>query len=403
MKAGSTLLALTLLIGTACDAAPIEDDAGTDSGRTPYDAGPLTPPEDLDGFVEWHMAHGGIPGAALAIVRGGEIEWIGTYGYADVDANRPVDEHTLFTMASISKTLAGARAMQLVEAGMLDLDEPVGTYLPYVVQNPAHPTAPVTMRHLLTHTSSLDDQFTVLAGASSEGDPTISMSSFAEGYVTAGGTFYSESNWSSRAPGTSRSYCNAAYGIIGDVIERVGGADFRTQTRTGIFEVMDMDGAGWFLADIDETRLAVPYGFNGRSYRALSQQGLAYYPASTLRVSITGLARFLAAMGNGGAIGTARIMSTDGAAETFRIQFPEVAGYQALVWSDRRVNDHLYVGHSGEAMGVSTQMLWSREGTHGIILLTNSDAYLRDTFGFSEGREAFDAILGRLDQEARTP
>ncbi len=393
------LLWLVLPVLAACDSAPVEElDAGVHTDARPApDAGP---PEDLDGYLEWQMRAGGIPGAAMAIVKDGEIAWVGTYGYADLEAMRPVDEHTLFIVASISKTMAAVRAMQLVEAGMLDLDVPVETYLPYEVRHPEHPDVPITTRMLLTHTSGLEDNFILLGRATTYGtDPTETLTGFAEGYVTPGGAYYGDSNWGS-APSTRRSYCNAGFGVVGDVLERAGGENLRAQTRASIFEVVGMDGAGWFLEEVDLERLATPYAYNGRSYTAQPQNGFAFYPASSLRVSVIGLSRFLITIWNAGELEGARILSAESVAELLRAQVPALDAGQALTFSERRVNGHLYIGHSGSTFGGSAQMLLSREGDHGILLLTNSDAYVRDRLGQPAGGDAMEAILRRLDEEA---
>lgn len=385
---------LLVLACVACDAPAADPDAGP----APVDAN--VPPEELDAYLEWEMRQGGIPGAAMAIVRGTEIAWIGTYGYADIDAMVAVDESTLFAVASISKTITVVRAMQLVEEGALDLDAPIETYVPYAVRHPGFPDDPITLRLLFTHTSGLADNWLQLAESTTDGDPTETFTEFAEGYVLEGGEHYSPGNWGAE-PGTDRDYCNAGFGIVGDAIERAGGASFRDQTRDHVLAPLGMDGAGWWLADLDPAHLAIPYGWNGRFYRPVMHTGMSFYPAGSLRVSIVGLARFLLAIGNGGALEGARVLEQASTDEMLRIQLPDVARYQALSWIERRVNDHLYIGHSGETAGGSSIMLWSREGTHGILLLTNSDAYLRSTFGMNEGQASMDAILARLDREAR--
>ncbi|MCZ7677709.1 MAG: beta-lactamase family protein [Sandaracinaceae bacterium] len=383
----------------ACDGAP----APMLDASTPEDAAPAVdagPPEDLDGYLEWQMRAGGIPGAAMAIVKGTEIAWVGTYGYADLEAMREVDEHTLFIVASISKTMAAVRALQLVEAGMLDLDAPLETYLPYGVRHPAHADVPITTRMLLTHVTGLEDNWPMLGRATTYGtDPTETLAGFAEGYVTPGGAYYAEGSWGS-APMTRRTYCNAAFGVVGDVIERAGGASFRAQTSAGIFDVLAMDGAGWFLEDVSAEHLATPYGWNGRRFSPLPQNGFAFYPASSLRVSVTGLARFALAIANGGALDGARVLSEESVTELLRAQVPDLDRGQALTFSDRSVNGHLYVGHSGSTFGGSAQMLLSREGDHGILLLTNGDAYVRAELGLEDGAIAMEAILRRLDEEA---
>ncbi len=367
-------------------------DAGPDGG----------PPAELDALIEWQMAAGGIPGAAAAIVKDGAIAWIGTYGWADIESDRRVDERTLFLVASISKTMVAVRALQLVEEGRLDLDAPLDTYLPYPVRHPAHPDTPITTRMLLAHTGGLEDAFLTLGRLTTPEDPSVSLAEFSEGYVVPGGAYYDEGNWG-RAPGTRRTYCNAAYGVLGDVLERAGGASFPGQTRDHVFTPLAMDGAGWLLADVDPARLATPYSTGvGNTYGPLSPGGYAFYPATSLRVSVTGLARFLVALSRGGELDGTRILSEESVMAMLTPQYPDIARGQALAFSDRSVGGHPYIGHSGSSVGNSAQMLLSREGTHGIILITNSDAYLRSRLGLDAGDRAMEAILERLDEEARS-
>ncbi|HJL15270.1 MAG TPA: serine hydrolase domain-containing protein [Sandaracinaceae bacterium LLY-WYZ-13_1] len=392
-----------LLVLPACDGVELASDAAVDASPR-VDAPPTPdagPPEDLDGFVEHHMVAGGLPGVAAAIVRPDGVAWTGTYGYADLESERPVDEHTLFIMASVSKTIAAVRAMQLVEAGQLDLDAPVETYLDFTPRHPEHPDAPITTRMLLNHVSGLTDSFGTLAEVTTVGDPTETLGGFAEGYCVEGGAYYdAEDNWGA-APGTERAYCNAGYGVVGHVLERAGGGSLRAQSEAAIFAPLAMDGAGWFLADVDEDRVATPYAWNGRRYNPLPHNGFAFYPASSLRVSVAGLSRFARMLLNGGALDGTRVLDEASVEELLRPQIPAIDGRQALTFRERRVAGHLYVGHSGSTFGGSTQLLLGREGTHAILLFTNSDAYVRSRLGIEEGARAMEAILERLAAEAR--
>src|SRR5690606_15576661 len=130
-----------------------------------------------------------------AIITPDGVPWVATYGLADADTGAEVDEHTLFIMASISKTVAAVRAMQLVEAGLLDLDAPVEDYVGYAARHPAHPDTPITTRMLFTHTSGLVDDFLILAGVTTaDTDPTETLAGFSEGYTTPGGAYYDADN-----------------------------------------------------------------------------------------------------------------------------------------------------------------------------------------------------------------
>src|SRR5439155_5116336 len=110
---------------------------------------------DLGRFVREQRRRIGAPGISVAVVKGDEILWsIGT-GWADQEQEIRATPETVYQLASVSKTMTCAGIMTLVEDGLLDLDANVNEYLPFEVHVPTAPHAPVTMRQLLTHTSSL--------------------------------------------------------------------------------------------------------------------------------------------------------------------------------------------------------------------------------------------------------
>ncbi|MGE0790106.1 MAG: serine hydrolase domain-containing protein [Sandaracinaceae bacterium] len=396
-------IAFALLLA-ACDGESVADaGVATDAGMlVEVDAG--TAPEDFDGYIEWWMQQGGIPGAAVAIVRPDAIERVATYGWADIESERPVDANTLFVMASVSKTVAAVRAMQLVEAGMLDLDAPVDDVLGYPVRNPAFADDPISARMLFAHVSGLEDDFLTLGEVTYVGDPVMTLAEFTMAYATPGGSLWDPiANWGTSAPGQGDAYSNAGFGVLGDVIERAGGASYRDQTRTAIFEPIDMDGAGWFLSDIDLARLATPYTGN-RHFSPLDQNGYAFYPASSLRISITGLGRYARMFLGRGTLDGTTVLSEASVDEILRIQYPSVDRTQGICFYERSVDGHRYIGHSGSTFGGATQFLLSRDLGHAIILITNGDAYIRSrVLGDESGTEAMEAILTRLDQEALAP
>ncbi len=89
-----------------------------------------------------------IPGMSAAIAKGGQVVWARGFGYADVENQIPVDPTTPFHLASLTKPFASALIMQLVEAGMLDLQEPISTY-----GIDLGGSYTIRVIHLLTHTS----------------------------------------------------------------------------------------------------------------------------------------------------------------------------------------------------------------------------------------------------------
>ncbi len=104
---------------------------------------------------------------AIIADRTGKVHYQNLLGYADVEAKKPISEDNVFWIASMSKMFAGASIMMLVDEGKVSLDDPVTKFIPQLnkwmvveEKDPSHvllkpPVRPVTIRHLLSHTSGL--------------------------------------------------------------------------------------------------------------------------------------------------------------------------------------------------------------------------------------------------------
>jgi CubicO group peptidase (beta-lactamase class C family) len=114
-------------------------------------------PSGLDDFIVSEMKKGGIPGLSVAVVDHENILFRNAYGYSDPQKKTPATNETLFTLASISKTIISFVAMRLFDAGLFELDDDVSTHLDFKLVNPHFPEKKITMRQLMSHTSSIDD------------------------------------------------------------------------------------------------------------------------------------------------------------------------------------------------------------------------------------------------------
>src|SRR5712675_1456396 len=103
-----------------------------------------------------------VPGLAAAVVKNGRIVCTATAGLANIEENRPVTPDTLFLIASVSKTITATAVMQLYDERKFQLDDDINRYLPFTVRIPASPSAPITFRQLLNHTSSIKDNTTYI-------------------------------------------------------------------------------------------------------------------------------------------------------------------------------------------------------------------------------------------------
>ena len=120
-------------------------------------AHPLTP-DDLqaffDGIFALQLERSDIAGATVLVMKDGNVIFQKGYGFADVNARKPVDPaNTMFRIASISKLFTWTATMQLVEQGKLNLDTDVNQYLDFRIR-PAF-DKPITLRNLMTHPADL--------------------------------------------------------------------------------------------------------------------------------------------------------------------------------------------------------------------------------------------------------
>ena len=338
-------------------------------------------PEDLDGLraaIERYMEAQHIPGLAAAVVQGDRMEWAEGFGLANIAQNRVPTPETVFLLASISKTVTGAAVMQLVERGQCDLDADVNGYLPFPVRNPIAPDAPITARMLLTHTSSINDDPELLSRLYFHGDSPIELGDFMEAYLVPGGQYYSEESYLPFGPGEHWRYCNYAVALAGYLVEAIGGIPFDRHCSHEIFQPLGMTQTSWHLAGLHRRSLAMPYAYDWDTggFDPYGHYGYPDYPDGLLRTSASQLATFLMAfIGDGELYGT-RILEPATVQEMRRIQFPELAPWQGLIWFYETDNTgHVLLGHNGGDLGVATVMFYRPEDGVGVIVLTNGESY----------------------------
>jgi CubicO group peptidase (beta-lactamase class C family) len=227
----------------------------------------------------------------------------------------------ILNIGSISKTITGTALLQLWEKNKFNLDEDICKYLPFKVRNPYYPTDVLTFRQLLTHTSSLNDGSNYKESYSC-GDPEISLGEWLKEYFTPEGKYYvKEENFNNWKPGEKFEYSNVGFGLIGYLVEMISGKPFDDYCRLNIFDPLEMDKTYWFLSELDQANLAVPYArisrekninkkLIGSSDKVGSKKNKDFiplclysfpnYPDGLLRTSVRQLSRFLITLINNG-------------------------------------------------------------------------------------------------------
>ena len=318
--------------------------------------------EQLVEFVPQVMEKRGVPGVVVGIQHEGETRAAG-FGVTNADHPLPVTDETLFQIGSITKTFTATAMMRLVEMGKLDLDATVRTYVPgfKVVDETASSRA--TIRHLLTHTGGWFGDFFDDTGAGEKALPE---------YVAA------MADLEQLSPlGTTWSYNNAGFSLVGYVIEMVTGKRYEAALAELVLEPLGLQQSFFDPGDVLTYRFAVGHimGDGGAEVARPWPLPRSAYPAGGITCTVFDLLRY------------ARFHLGDGAAEDgTRLLSPESMSLmqttQAAVWKNetsglswflKDVDGTRQVSHGGGTNGQVSQLTLIPEHDLAVAVFTNAD------------------------------
>lgn len=350
------------------------------SPDTPYD---LADRIALEAFLDETMAAAleadHIAGGVVAVVRNDEIQFMKGYGFADIDAERPVDPATtIFRVGSVAKLVTGTAVMQLVEQGRLDLDADINTYLTEFRIPDTFPE-PVTLRHLLTHSAGFENRI-ISDDRNRPNDEVRPLGEALAGLMPA----------RMRPPGEAASYSNWSVALAGHIVATVSGMSFAEYTEHHIFAPLGM--ARSTFREPLPPRLAGDYatGYIHEDGASISQEFEFISdlgPAGSLSSTAEDMAAFMIAHLQNGRFGDARILSDQGVAEMHRRQYgghPDLSGV-AINFGISPPNDpRLILQHNGATLVFHANlMLLPREGV-GLFMAFNgpgaADATVLEAF-----------------------
>lgn len=315
----------------------------------------------IEAAVARYMTTTHVPGLAVAVVENGEYEWASGFGLADVENNVPASEHTLFRLASISKSLTAVGAMQLEEVAKLDLDAPVQKYCPYFPQK----SVPITTREVMGHLGGIRHY-----KSESADDPEIGNTKHFDNPIQAGLDFFKNDPLVA-APGSHFNYSTQGYTLVGCVMEGASGTKYTEYMHQNVFQP-----AGMEQTRPDDRLAIIPHrtrfyqktesgtvenaGFLDSSYKI---------PGGGWLSSAEDMAHFEVAVLNDKLIKrtTRDLMWTalkpsDGSDDNY-----------GLGWGSLTIDGVRIFGHSGGQQGTSTYFLVAPDQRAGVVVLTNME------------------------------
>ena len=337
--------------------------AKTSATSVASDADVLGAERLFSAWMEGQIAYRGLPGIAVGVVIDQELVWSKGFGFADVQAKRPMTATTKFRVASNSKLFTAIAIMQLREEGKVGLDDPVVKHLLWFKAKPAgDDDGPITIEQLLSHSSGLQRE---------AGDHWVSYQFPTREEIQR---LYSDRQ-AAFAPSVRWKYSNLAYAIAGLVVEQASGQRWADYVEQHIFKPLNMQNSS---VDQNVPGLAVPYG---RRMPDGTRELLPFVDASGMGAAtgvtstVEDLAKFISAQFRRGPRGPGQIVSSGSWREMLRVRSVEenwTTG-TGLGFDVKRVKDRTYIGHAGGYPGNTTQTLIQLDDKVGVIVLTNTN------------------------------
>jgi len=347
-------------------------------------------PRDLDAYVARVMSTFEVPGIAIAVVKDGRVLLAKGYGVRKLGDPTPIDDRTLFGIASNTKAFTATAIGILVEEGKLEWDAPVINYLPWFQMYDPFVTRELTIRDLLVHRSGLG------LGA---GDLLWWPTSTYDRKEIARRLRYIKPETSFRS---AYAYDNVLYSVAGEVIEAVSGQTWEDFVSSRILARVGMAGSSVrHSAAAGGGNVATPHAEIDGRVRPISPFGSDNVnPAGGINASATDIAKWLMVQLDSGKLADgSRLFKPQTTFELWSIVTPyrvgrvppdlaaqqaNVAGY-ALGFEVRDLRGHKVVTHTGGLPGFVSRITLVPDERLGIAVFTNQEI-----------GQAFQAITWRL-------
>ena len=358
LKTGATII-LLLFVLAGCAAMPPKPET---MARNDY----TYAREYISWLVRKEMKRNDVTGLSVALVDDQRVVWAEGFGFADLANQRPATPETIYRVGSISKLFTATAAMQLVEQGKLDIDQPLQRYLQEFSARSRFPeAAPVTPRSIMTHHSGLPSDY--LKGMwTRQPQPYENLVKLLSDEYVA------------NPPGYVFSYSNLGVTLLGHALEKLSGRDFSANMKESVLLPLGMARSRFALGpDLS------PLG--ARAYRKgeeTEEFPLRDLPAGGLNSNVLELSRFMQMVFAGGRSGERQILKPETLAEMLR---PQNSAVQldlnfrvGLAWMlsglggiDIR-NAGPVAHHGGATINHRSQLTVLPEQKLGVVVLSNS-------------------------------
>ncbi|MBL8272090.1 serine hydrolase domain-containing protein, partial [Steroidobacter sp.] len=204
--------------------------------------------DEIRSYIRAEIVEQSVPSIAVAVAKDGKIVWEEGFGWADREHRRPATQHTVYSLASISKPITATGLMTLVQAGRIDLDKPVNDYLGNAkLRARVGNVNDATVRRIANHTSGLPLHYQFFYADEPFRRPSMDETLLRYGDLVS-------------APGERYQYSNLGFGVLDYVIERVSGLSYAEFMRREVFLPLGLTHTSIDIGPGLEQNTATRYG-----------------------------------------------------------------------------------------------------------------------------------------------
>ena len=315
----------------------------------------------LEALIPSQLQNRDIAGAVVSVVKDGNVLFQKGYGYADVEAKRPVlPDQTLFRPGSISKLFTATAVMQLVEQGKLDLDRDVNDYLDFPI--PKTYPEPITLRQLLTHRGGFEETLKNLFVAHQSDMKPL-------------GT-YLVNQMPARIfpPGKIPSYSNYGFTLAGYIVERVSGEKFERYVTNHILQPLQMNNSTFDQPLPPQLAPQISKAYLSASKKPRDFEFVQAAPAGALSTTAADMTRFMLAFLQNGSVDGVAILKPGTVREMETRQFelnPNICGV-GITFMEYLMNPVRAIGHAGDTVYFHSDMVLVPDAHVGYFISYNS-------------------------------
>ncbi len=335
-------------------------------------------PESIRALAEKYS----VIGMSAVVIENGQISHVYSYGLRNIETGDPFNSSSVLRTASVSGLISSIGVMKLSDEGIIDIDEPIGNYLGYTVENPYNKKA-ITLRQILTHTASISDY-----GAYDKvTNNKIEYQTLKE--MLSGS--YAESNFYDLLPGHRYAYSNFGGAIISAVVSAATQQVFNDFMTDAVFSPLNIDAAYLSTEISERENISNIYRQGKISYSiedmdSFSAKLSAIPPEDNYRcshanlfINAKDLSRIARMLMNGGEVDGVRILKPETVSEMLNTEakgslYKDV-GYSLYIskYNDLVEGRTLY-GQQGGAYGATTMIFFDIEDKSGVVLMVNGSS-----------------------------